>query len=204
MQTWFSCKVKYQKIDEHGKQVRASETYLVEAINFTEAETRIFEMMEQYGNNDIMVSGIAKTNFSEIINYEDGQYWYKAKVTWEDVSDDSGKVSKVTNYLLVAANSVKQTYERVEEAMESMMVPIDIPAISLSPILDVFPLFEEGDETTEIPDHLTPISNFEKEDTSIIVDETDGESDDSEENDLEETRENGDEENDEKNLIQEE
>ena len=205
MQTWFSCKVKYQKIDEHGKQVRASETYLVEAINFTEAETRIFEMMEQYGNNDIMVSGIAKTNFSEIINYEDGQYWYKAKVTWEDVSDDSGKVSKVTNYLLVAANSVKQTYERVEEAMESMMVPIDIPAISLSPILDVFPLFEEDDETTTvIPDHLTPISNFEKENTSIIVDETEGETDDSIEEDLEATRENGDEENDEENLIQEE
>ena len=65
MQTWFSCKVKYQKIDEHGKMIRASETYLVEAINFTEAETRIFEMMEQYGNGDIMVAGISKTNFSE-------------------------------------------------------------------------------------------------------------------------------------------
>jgi len=170
MQTWFSCKVKYQKIDEHGKQIRASETYLVEAINFTEAETRIFEMMEQYGNADIMVSGISKTNFSEIINYEDGQYWYKAKVTWEDVSDDSGKISKITNYLLVAANSVLQTYERVEQAMEAMMVPIDIPAISLSPVLDVFPLFEEGDDTTKIPDNLTPISNFEN--NHQIVDET--------------------------------
>ena len=65
MQTWFSCKVKYQKIDEHGKQVRASETYLVEAINFTEAETRSFEIMEQYGSGDIMVSGISKTLSSQ-------------------------------------------------------------------------------------------------------------------------------------------
>ena len=177
MQTWFSCKVKYQRIDEHGKQSHANETYLVEAINFTEAETRIFEMMEQYGHGDIIVAGITKTNFSEIINYDDGQYWYKAKVQWEDVSDDSGKVSRVTNYLLVAANSVKQTYERVEEAMESMMVPIEIPAISLSPILDVFPLFTEGEEDTQIPDHLTPVSNFEKEEKNNIVDyssETDG------------------------------
>ncbi len=78
MQTWFSCKVKYQKIDEHGKQVRANETYLVEAINFTEAETRIYEIMEQYGSGDIVVAGISKTNFSEIVNYEDSQYWYKA------------------------------------------------------------------------------------------------------------------------------
>lgn len=171
MQTWFSCKVKYQKIDEHGKQVRASETYLVEAINFTEAETRIFEMMEQYGNADIMVSGISKTNFTEILNYEDGQYWYKAKVSWEDFDNDSGKVSKVTNYFLVAANSVKETYERVEDSLSELQVAFDITAINLSPILDVFPLFTEEEEN-KIPDHLTPVSDFDKEtENQITVDD---------------------------------
>ena len=171
MQTWFSCKVKYQKIDEHGKQNRANETYLVEAINFTEAETRIFEMMEQYGNGDIMVTGISKTSFSEIVNYDDGQYWYKAKVTWEDMEESSGKVSRVTNHFLVAANSVKQTYERIEQNLETLMVPFEIPAISISPILDVFPLFDGEEETTKIPDHLTPISEFEdKEEGNNITD----------------------------------
>ena len=162
MQTWFSCKVKYQKIDEHGKQVRASETYLVEAINFTEAETRIYEIMEQYGSGDIVVAGISKTNFSEIVNYEDGQYWYKAKVTWEDFDEKSAKVSKVTNHFLVAANSVKQTFDRVEENLESLMVPFEIPSISLSSILDVFPLFGEEEEEA-IPDNLKPLSDFEGE-----------------------------------------
>lgn len=162
MQTWFSCKVKYQKIDEHGKQVRANETYLVEAINFTEAETRIFEIMEQYGSGDIVVAGISKTNFSEIVNYEDGQYWFKAKVTWEDFDENSAKVSKVTNHLLVAANNVMQCYERVEQNLESMMVPFDIPAIAMSTILDVFPLFGEEEEEA-IPDNLKPMSDFEAE-----------------------------------------
>lgn len=168
MQTWFSTKVKYQKIDEHGKQVRANETYLVEAINFTEAETRIFEMMEQYGNADILVAGITKTNFSEIVNYEDGQYWYKAKVTWEDFDENSGKVSKVTNYLLVAANSVKECFERVEDNLQSMAVPFDIPAISLSPVLDVFPLFNDEEEQEEIPENLKPVSDFENENEAHI------------------------------------
>lgn len=174
MQTWFSTKVKYQKIDEHGKQVRANETYLVEAINFTEAETRIFEMMEQYGNGDIMVAGISKTNFSEIVNYEDGQYWYKAKVTWEDFDENSGKLSKVTNYFLVAANSVKECFERVEDNLQSMAVPFDIPAISLSPILDVFPLFNEEEE--QIPENLKPVSDFEQEhEAHVEVHHTDNE-----------------------------
>lgn len=182
MQTWFSCKVKYQKIDEHGKQVRANETYLVEAINFTEAETRIYEIMEQYGSGDIVVAGISKTNFSEIVNYEDGQYWYKAKVTWEDFDEKSAKVSKITNHFLVAANSVKQTFDRVEDNLESMMVPFEIPAISLSSILDVFPLFGEEEEEA-IPDNLKPLSDFEGETSkTVIIDEsTDSDEEGSEE-----------------------
>lgn len=176
MQTWFSCKVKYQKIDEHGKQVRASETYLVEAINFTEAETRIFEIMEQYGSGDIVVAGISKTNFSEIVNYEDGQYWYKAKVTWEDFDEKSAKVSKVTNHFLVAANSVKETFDRVEDSLESLMVPFEIPAISLSSVLDVFPLFGEEEEQA-IPDNLKPLSDFEGEAPKAEVKEESTDSD---------------------------
>lgn len=143
MDQYFSAKVKYQKLDEHGKQVRVNENYLVEAINFTEAETRIFEIMEQYGNDNILVSGITKTNFSEIINYEDGQYWYQAKITWEEFDENSGKLSKVTNYFLVAANDVKQCYERLEDNLDNLAVPFDIRSISLSPILDVFPLVSE-------------------------------------------------------------
>ncbi|OYT15916.1 MAG: hypothetical protein B7C24_10530 [Bacteroidetes bacterium 4572_77] len=176
MQTWFSCKVKYQKIDEHGKQIRASEAYLVEAINFTEAETRIFEIMEQYGNGDIMVSGISKTNFTDIVNYEDGQYWYKAKVTYEDMDEASGKVSRVTNHFLVAANSVKQTFERVEENLETLMVAFEIPAISISPILDVFPLFDGQEKEEAIPDNLTPLAEFEAKNNNmeeLVIDETD-------------------------------
>lgn len=189
MQTWFSCKVKYQKIDEHGKQIRASETYLVEAINFTEAETRIYEIMEQYGSGDIVVAGISKTNFSEIVNYEDGQYWYKAKVTWEDFDEKSAKVSKVTNHFLVAANSVKQTFDRVEENLESMMVPFEIPSISLSSILDVFPLFGEEEEEA-IPDNLKPLSDFEGEAPKAeIKEEPKEESTDSDEEASEETAE---------------
>lgn len=152
MQTWFTCKVKYQKIDDHGKMSRASETYLVDAINFTEAEKRIFEIMEQYVSGDIEVVGISRTNFTEIFNYEDGQYWYKAKVGWSIFDENSSKETKVSNNMLVAANSVRDAYDRISENLETMLVPVEISAVSLSPILDVFPLFdgEENEESVEV------------------------------------------------------
>lgn len=151
MQTWFSCKVKYQKVDDHGKMSRASETYLVDAINFTEAEKRMFEIMEQYVSGDLEVVGISRTNFTEIFNYDDGQYWYKAKVSWSVFDENSSKETKVNNQMLVAANSVRQAYDRIEENLESMLVPVDISAVSISPILDVFPLFSEEENNSESP-----------------------------------------------------
>lgn len=166
MQTWFSCKVKYYKIDEHGKQVRMSESYLVEAINFTEAETRIYEMMEQYGNSDIVVSGISKTNLAEIVDADDGQFWYKAKIGWEDVDEKSGRISRVSQYYLVAANNVMDTCERLDTALSAMMADYEINAVSLSPILDVFPLFIEEEEGA-VPNHLRPLADEECQQTNL-------------------------------------
>jgi len=149
MQTWFTCKVKYQKIDDHGKMSRVAETYLVDAINFTEAEKRIFEIMEKYVSGDIEVVGITRSNFTEIFNYDNGQYWYKARVSWSLFDENSSKETKVSNQMLVAANSVREAYDRISENLESMLVPVDINSIAISPILDVFPLFENEELQSE-------------------------------------------------------
>ena len=34
MNSWFECKVKYNKLDERGKGRKVSETYLVDALTF--------------------------------------------------------------------------------------------------------------------------------------------------------------------------
>lgn len=170
MQTWFSCKVKYFKVDEHGKQVRFSDNYLVEAINFTEAETRIFEIMEEYGNGDITVSGISKANFAEVLDAQDGQYWYKAKIGWEETDEKSGRTSRIAQHFLMAANSIMDTCERLEAYLSTMMVPFEISAVSLSNILDVFPLFSEDTEEA-IPDNLRPLTDEERSEKPASDDE---------------------------------
>ena len=48
MSNWFECKVKYQKVDENGKQKGVAENYMVDAVSFTDAEARITKELEQY------------------------------------------------------------------------------------------------------------------------------------------------------------
>lgn len=40
---WFICKIRYEKTGEDGLQKKVTETYVVDALTFTEAEARITE-----------------------------------------------------------------------------------------------------------------------------------------------------------------
>ena len=44
---WFEVKVKYTKVDENGRQRKVSELYLLDAVSFTEAESRIIEELRR-------------------------------------------------------------------------------------------------------------------------------------------------------------
>ena len=43
---WFEAKVKYMKVNEDGKSKKVNEAYLLDAMSYTEAESRITHEME--------------------------------------------------------------------------------------------------------------------------------------------------------------
>ncbi|MGQ1787877.1 DUF4494 domain-containing protein [Saccharicrinis sp. GN24d3] len=163
MNTWFECKVKYEKIDEQtGKQKKVNLPYLVDAVSYTEAESRIHEEMEQYVSGEFSVPSIKKANYTDLFFYDDGDKWYKCKVMFVTIDEEAGKEKKVANQMLVLANDLKEAHERIDESMSGMTVDYDIVAIIESNIADVFPYFK--DEVNEpIPDNLKPLAEFEQE-----------------------------------------
>ena len=58
MNEWFECKIKYDKTMENGLVKKAVEPYLVDALNFTEAERRIIEEMSPFMTGEFQVSDI--------------------------------------------------------------------------------------------------------------------------------------------------
>lgn len=147
MNSWFTVKVKYTKQLEDGRLQRVNEPYLFNAMTFTDAEARAYEEIGENVRGEFTISNIARTDFADIFHYEDADNWYKCKLSYVTADADSEKERKVTNHFLVTANSVKEAYDRIQESMKGMMVTFEIPMISLSPILDVFPF--NGDEELE-------------------------------------------------------
>ncbi len=174
MNTWFECTAKYSKMDENGREKNVSETYLLDALSFTEAETRIYKELVTMVSGEFSVTRISRTKLAEIIPSEVGDRWYKSKVTFITFDEESGKEKLVSQFVLVFSDNVKSAFDQIIEAMKGMMADFEISGISESPIVDVFPYVPEE---KKIPDNFTKIINgdnpFGDDDSEEIVEEDD-------------------------------
>jgi len=166
---WYECKVKYRKTHETGESKVTTETYLLDAVSYTEAEARITEEMKTYTSEEFMITNIKVANLSEVHPFENSDRWFKSKVSLISYDDESGKERKSNLYMLIQANDVKEAYENTEQALQETMGDYSIPAITESPILDVFPYFSDEEEPT-VASEVT--EEIEETEGSEVVEET--------------------------------
>jgi len=143
MQTWYECKVKYKKIDQTGHERNVNDSYLLDAVSFTDAEARIYYHIQQIVRGDFQVTNIKKSAISEILPTENGEWWYKAKISMITIDEEAGKEKKVNNYVLVMADNIVEALKKLEEGLSYLLIPYVVTAIQLSNIADVFPYSEE-------------------------------------------------------------
>lgn len=155
MPNWFLCTIKYQKEEENGKLQKVSESYLVDAMSFSEAEARMYEELGSIIRGEFQVSNISKSNFTDIFFFDDSDVWYKCKVSYVDIDEKSKKEKKVNQYMLVTAANVKQAYERIQESLSTMLVPFEIPSIAVSSLVEIFQYVPQDQR---IPKNLKPLS----------------------------------------------
>ena len=141
---WFTCKVKYTRHDSEGAEVKATESFVLDAFNYTEAESRMTTICENEGIRPFEITQITKSNFSEVIRFEDADLWFKVKIALTTFDEDKGREKETNEHILLSARDVRDAFDKVSEHMRSLGVGYVIPAISFLKITEVFPLDEEG------------------------------------------------------------
>ncbi len=138
--TWFTTKVKYQRTQEDGTEKVVSETYVVDALTFTEAESCIIDEMSVYVSGEFHVAGITKSAFGEIwfSDVDDDDKWYKAKLQFITINEESEKEQRSKVNYLVQAKSLARALRYIDEVMGKTMNDYDTIAIAETPIMDVF------------------------------------------------------------------
>lgn len=146
MHNWFECKIQYDKIGtDDGKQKKVTDTYLIDALSFTEAEERIIQVVRPYMTGEFTVANVKRTRIYEIFESPTGDYWYRAKVMFVVLDQEKGTEKKIPSVMLIQAEDIKDAIAKLEEGMKGTMSDYQIAMITETPILDVIP-FQAKDE----------------------------------------------------------
>ena len=135
---WFECKVSLKRTLEDGLQKQVKEVYIVDAVNFTEAEARILDETKVYG--DVTLISIKYCEANEIVdshNPLDG-LWYKVKVAMISIDESAGKEKKVNVIYYVRAKDFKSAFENTERWLGGSVMDSTIISIAETNIMEVF------------------------------------------------------------------
>lgn len=151
MKNWFEVKIKYKKTGDDGKEKIVSESYLLDAISFTEAEKRTFEEMKVYISDDteIKIDAIKKSRLVEVFPFNEGEYWFKVTVLMILFDEKSGQEQKTKEIYLLMADDIQEALNRMKLSLDMELVPYVITSISVSNILDVFPYKDTLEDLVE-------------------------------------------------------
>ena len=152
---WFEAKVRYDKTMEDGCLKKVTETYVIDALSFGEAEKRILEEMTSYVSGEVEVCALKIAPYKEIFfadsNMDDK--WYVAKLAFITIDEKTDKEKKTRVCYLVNAGNINAAVKNIEEQMAGTMIDYDTFNVSETQILDVFEYKPKCDNKPEKGDN---------------------------------------------------
>ena len=140
MTEWFECKVKYDKTMEDGLIKSTNETYLVDAISFTEAEKRFIEEIGPFMVGEFVVTDIKRARLSEVMESEDltDDKWFKARVAYITIDEKKGTEKRAVQSILVQAKDFRTSLKNLDKGMHGTLGDWAIVSITETKIMDIF------------------------------------------------------------------
>lgn len=138
--SWFECKVKMDVMEDDGLTKPETFTYLVDALNFTEAESRIIEEVSPYSHGALEVTNIKKVKFSEIFTDESdlADKWYKVRCLFITLDEKTQTEKEIANNMLVQAATFHDAVQNFDNGMKGSMMDYRIATVQETKIMDVY------------------------------------------------------------------
>ena len=141
MNYWFECKVSYERQADSMGMKMVSESYLVDALSFTEAEKRIIKEIRPFVSvGELEVVNIRRARIAELFLNEEAEddRYFRAKVNFITVDEKSGSEKKTSATMIVKSDSLPNAVTELKAQLDSQMASYEIAAVTDTQILDVF------------------------------------------------------------------
>lgn len=153
MKQHFIIDIAQDQIQPDGTSKKVISQITLEAVNYTDAETRVAELAEDnkidcISNQDCTVRKIAKIKLSDVLEDNDeGETYYKVKTSFVSLDESAGKEKKIYETQLVRADSVEKCLKFHKEVFsEKISVPYQVESINPTKVTAHFPIEVEVDE----------------------------------------------------------
>lgn len=136
---WFEAKLRYDKVHEDGYEKKVTESFVIEAFSFGEAEKIALEYLGSSVSGEIQVININPTKFNEVIFNEEESCdrYYKAKLQFITLDEKTGKEMPKYFYYLVQASSFDNCKDTIRNVKSTVMLDYQIAAVSETKIVEV-------------------------------------------------------------------
>ncbi len=141
---WFECKIRYDKVMEDGLEKQVTESFVVNAVSFAEAEAVILKEAGNLISTRIEVVDVKKATYKEIFVLSDcdepiaDNRLFKAKLDFITIDENTEKEKRSRVCYLVQADSLKGALKGIDQVMGSTMIDYDAAAIAATKLSDVF------------------------------------------------------------------
>ena len=146
MNRYYEVKARSEKIMEDGMQKKVKETYLFDALSFSEAEARAVEELAPFATGEFVVTDIKRAGYTELFpsDSESADKWYAVRVAFITLDERSGKEKKTKAEYLVQAYEINHARTSFIEGMKGTLADYEIVSIKETPIMDVYTYVEKG------------------------------------------------------------
>ena len=136
---WFEVKLRYDKVHDNGSEKKVTESFVIEAFSFGEAEKIALESLGSSVSGEIQVININPMKFNEVIfdEEESCDRYYKAKLQFITLDEKTGKEMPKHFYYLVQASSFDNCKDTIRKMKQSTLIDYQIAAVSETKIIDV-------------------------------------------------------------------
>lgn len=140
MKEYIESNVKYERAAENGGLKKVKERYIVEALNFTEAERRLMEEVGPFASGELQCWDMKRVQYMEVFecNEDSADKFFRIKISVLNIDEETGKERRQVYNILVQASDVPNALERLRENMRNSMLDFDIVHVNDSKIMDIY------------------------------------------------------------------
>ena len=144
---YYECKVAYQKEVGDGKLQKQNDVYLIQAVSFADAETRVLEEVKPFVfmGQEIEMKTIKKVQYTEVLPNPQGHFFFKAKVLLTTVDENAGKEKKISTSMLIQEVDMESAYKALNQFMKNSITDYEITNLQVTNIIDVLSLVQNVD-----------------------------------------------------------